>query len=126
MGYDFHHIILFHTASDTALEVLTQHVHCVMNQSVCRCRAKYFAESQQVRKLRLSCAVLLRLSCDTFETVPSLMGKARRQGADLHEKLCLYYVTEMTCVVAQMHACDVIHLASFLVKNAGETSELRF
>jgi len=57
---------------------------------------------------------------DPFQTLQDAVSAFKQKREHFHEKLLLYFTTEMIRIVAQLHECNLIHLnlslKSFLVK----------
>jgi len=66
------------------------------------------------------CSFTLSKITDSFVTCQDIVHKARQKKSNLHEKLCLYLLTEIIRIVSQLHSINIIHsdlkLCSFLVK----------
>lgn len=66
------------------------------------------------------CSFTLCRTVDNFHTIDGMMSTANAQSANLHEKVILFYITEMLRITSKLHECNVVHcnlnLTSFLLK----------
>lgn len=72
------------------------------------------------------CSFSLCRTVDAFNTIDGMISAANAQSANLHEKLCLFYIAEIMRITALLHKCNVVHcdlsLSSFLLKFAESDS----
>merc|ERR1719295_142124 len=73
------------------------------------------------------CSFTLCRTVENFHTIDGMISAVNAQSATLHEKVILFYVTEILRITSKLHQCNMVHCNlnnnSFLLK-FGEVSDI--